>query len=266
MAPSFDLTGRVAVVTGAAGLLGVKHCEALAAAGAHVVGLELEQAPAAALAQRLSADYGVKCLGLGADIRQRADVQQAMMDVMETFGRVDILVNNARWLYRREELLPFEEFDVEVLRHDFSVQVEGALMCSQILGAQMVRQGRGSIVNIGSIYGLVAPDMRLYQDEAVKIGTPVSYAIAKSALLGLTQYLAAYWAPKGVRVNLLTPGGIRLEGRQSETFLKAYNARVPLGRMAEPDEMQGALVFLSSDASSYMTGSNLVVDGGWTAW
>jgi NAD(P)-dependent dehydrogenase (short-subunit alcohol dehydrogenase family) len=261
------MTGRVAVVTGASGMLGIKHCEALAETGAQVVGLDLDATAATALAERLTQEYGSKCLGLACDITSPEQVEQALTATLATFGRVDALINNARWMYKPEELLVFEQFKIETLQNDFRVQVEGALLCSQKFGAQMAKQGKGSIVNICSTYGLVAPDLRIYADEPIKVGAPVSYSITKSALVGFTKYLAAYWGPAGVRVNLLTPGGIRAEGRrQSDTFLQAYSQRVPMGRMAAPHEMQGAVVFLCSDASSYMTGTNLVVDGGWTAW
>ncbi len=262
----FDLTGRVAVVTGAVGLLGVKHCEALASAGAHVVCLDMKAEDANALATDLTARFSARCLGVACDITQPAQVQAACDEVMRAFGRVDALVNNARSGYAKQELVGFEDFDVQVVRRDFIVQVEGSVNCAQQFGAQMAKQGRGSIVNICSTYGVVAPNFQIYADEPIKFASPVSYSIAKSALIGLTQYLASYWGPAGVRANLLTPGGIRAESRQTQTFLDKYNARVPLGRMAQPTEMQGAIVFLCSDASSYMTGANLIVDGGWTAW
>jgi NAD(P)-dependent dehydrogenase (short-subunit alcohol dehydrogenase family) len=264
---AFDMTGKVAVVTGAAGLLGAKHCEALAEAGAHVVCLDIKLEDAQELAHQLTHRFGPRCLGVGCDIVQTEQVKSAALTVLGEFGRVDALVNNARSGYATEELVGFEDFDVRVIRRDFMVQVEGAVICAQHFGAQMAKQGNGSIVNICSTYGVVAPDLRIYQEEQVKFGTPVSYSVAKSALIGLTKYLASYWGVQNVRVNLLTPGGIRAEGRrQSDTFLNAYSYRVPLGRMARENEMQGAIVFLCSDASSYMTGANLVVDGGWTAW
>lgn len=257
---------RVAIVTGAVGLLGAKHCEALAAAGANVVCLDVKADEAHALAETLTARYGPECIAVECDITQPTQVANACAQVMRKFWHVDALVNNARGGYAKEELVGFEEFDVQVARRDFIVQVEGAINCSQKFGTEMARQGRGSIVNMCSTYGVVAPDLRIYSDEPIKFATPVAYSISKSALIGLTKYLASYWGPAGVRVNLLTPGGIRSEVRQTETFLSKYNARVPLGRMAQPTEMQGAIVFLCSDASSYMTGANLVVDGGWTAW
>ena len=262
----FDMTKRVAVVTGAAGLLGVKHCEALAEAGANVICLDIDAEGARELAKRLCDRFGTRCVGIGCDIADHNQVDQALIEVMSLFGKVDALVNNARRPYQKEELLPFEEFSMEVLRKDFRVQIEGAIICTQKLGAQMVKQRYGSIVNICSTYGIVGPDQRIYEDEAVSTGTPVSYSVVKSALVGLTRYLASYWGPVGVRVNLLTPGGIRREGRQTETFLRAYEERVPMRRMAMAGEMKGAIVFLCSDASSYMTGANLVIDGGWTAW
>ena len=262
----FDMTGRVAIVTGAVGLLGAKHCEVLASAGANVVCLDMKVEEANALAADLSERFSTRCIGVACDIAQPADVKSTCEHILNEFGHIDALVNNARSGYDKNELVGIEEFDVQVIRRDFIVQVEGSFNCAQQFGAQMAKQGRGSIVNICSTYGVAAPDFRIYSDEPIKIATPVSYSIAKSALVGLTNYLASYWGPAGVRANLLTPGGIRAEGRQTQTFLDKYNARVPLGRMAQPTEMQGAILFLCSDASSYMTGANLVVDGGWTTW
>lgn len=263
---SFDLSGHVAIVTGSAGLLGAKHCEVLAEAGANIVCLDLDLDAALRQANDLSSRMRGHSIGIGCDITNPSQVVNACTTVMQEFGRIDVLINNARAGYSPGELVEFENFDLGVLRRDLTVQVEGAVICCQKFGAEMVNQRHGSIVNICSTYGLVAPDLRIYRDEQIKNATPVSYSVAKSALIGLTKYLASYWGRSGVRVNLLTPGGIRSESRQSETFLKAYTDRVPLGRMANPDEMQGAILFLSSDASSYMTGANLVVDGGWTAW
>lgn len=260
------MTGRVAVVTGAVGLLGEKHCEALASVGAHVVCLDLKTDEANALAADLTRRFGQKAIGVTCDISDSADVARACELVLSEFGRVDALINNARGGYTKAELVGFEDFDVRVARRDYIIQVEGALNCSQKFGTQMAKQGGGSIVNMCSTYGVGAPDFKVYSDEPIKIATPIAYSISKSALIGMTKYLASYWGPKGVRVNLLTPGGIRSEARQTQTFLDKYNARTPLGRMAKPTEMQGAIVFLCSDASSYMTGANLVVDGGWTAW
>lgn len=262
----FEMNERVAIVTGAVGLLGVKHCEALASVGAHVVCLDVQATEAAMLAADLTARFSTRCLGIACDITQPAQVKTACAQVMREFGRVDALINNARSGYSKKELVGLEEFDVQIVRRDFIVQVEGAFNCAQQFGAQMAKQGRGSIVNICSTYGVVAPNFQIYADEPVKFASPISYSIAKSALIGLTNYLASYWGSSGVRANLLTPGGIRAESRQSQTFLDKYNARVPLGRMAQPTEMQGAIVFLCSDASSYMTGANLIVDGGWTTW
>lgn len=162
---------------------------------------------------------------------------------------------------------PFEHFPESSWDRVMDVNVKGIMLCCQVVGGQMADAGRGSIVNISSIYGIVSPDQRLYEyrrEAGEEFFKPVAYSASKSALLNLTRYLATYWADKNVRVNTVTFGGV-FNG-QDDRFLDAYTARVPLKRMAQPDEYNGAIVFLLSDASSYMTGSNLVIDGGWTAW
>ena len=280
--PTFSLSGKVAVVTGATGLLGRRHCAALAAAGAHVVATDLDAAACTALAGELSggaasgpaapAAAASEALGLAADITLPDQVKALRDAVLARFGRIDVLVNNAALNEKVEsplaagEVLRFENFPLDLWEGSLKVNVTGTFLCCQLLGGEMARQGAGSIVNVASTYAIVAPDQSLYRqpDGTQTFFKSAAYPTTKGAVLALTRFLAAYWGRSGVRVNALSPGGV--ENGQDEGFVSRYSARTPLGRMADPADYQGALVFLASDASSYMTGANLVVDGGWTAW
>jgi NAD(P)-dependent dehydrogenase (short-subunit alcohol dehydrogenase family) len=273
VAELFRLDGRVALVTGGAGLLGARYCGALLEAGARVVIGDLDTERALRLADELDPE---RALGLGLDVADEASVAGAVERAVGRFGRLDILVNNAALTVRgggerliQDYFAPFETYPRAVWDLAVSVNLTGMVLCAQAAGRQMLRQSGGVIVNISSTYGVVAPDQRLY--EGVKspyadagFNTPVSYAVTKTAVLGLTRYLATYWGRQNIRVNALTPHGVY--DNHDETFVRNFAYRSPLGRMARNDEYRGALLFLVSDASSYMTGANLVVDGGWTAW
>jgi NAD(P)-dependent dehydrogenase (short-subunit alcohol dehydrogenase family) len=272
----FRLDGRVALVTGGAGLLGRRYCEALLQAGARVVIGDLDGARAEALAAELDAE---QALGIRLDVTDHRSVTEAVEQASQRFTRLDILVNNAALTVRggserlspADYFAPFEDYKVDVWDQALRTNLTGMLLCAQAAGRQMLRQqpSGGVIVNISSTYGVVAPDQRLY--EGVKspyadtgFNTPVSYAVTKTAVLGLTRYLATYWGDKQIRVNALTPHGVF--DNHDESFVRNFVYRSPMGRMARNDEYRGALLFLVSDASSYMTGANLIVDGGWTAW
>lgn len=259
---SFRLHGRTAVVTGAAGLLGREFVRALAEAGANVVAADLNepglrQAPAA--------------LAVHVDATLPDSVQSMFDQAKSRFGRVDVLVNSTALDPKFDvgeaarHTQTFEDFPVEMWNRALAVNLTSMFLCCQAAARAMQVEGRGSIINIGSTYGLVGPDQRIYQrpGEPTRL-KPAYYSVSKAGVLGLTRYLATYFAGTNIRVNALTPGGVYHE--QDETFVRAYSARTVLGRMAGKDELNGALVFLASDASSYMTGANLVVDGGWTAW
>jgi NAD(P)-dependent dehydrogenase (short-subunit alcohol dehydrogenase family) len=181
--------------------------------------------------------------------------------VLDLFGRIDILVNNAQ-LRTSTMYVPFEELSIGDWNHILAVNLTGVFLCCQAIGPVMVQQCSGSIINMCSIYGVVAPDQRIYKDTS--FNTPAVYSTTKAGVLGLTRYLATYWAPFNVRVNAITPGGVF--NQHTDPFLSAYCERVPLGRMAKATELRGAIKFLASDAASYVTGHNLVVDGGWTVW
>jgi NAD(P)-dependent dehydrogenase (short-subunit alcohol dehydrogenase family) len=268
----FDLTGRVAIVTGGAGLLGYYHGAILAGAGAHVVLLDLAAANPQDRAMQMTAESGTKAIGIVCDITSEASIEDARKAIVERYGRIDILVNNAANNPKVEdgdtEWSRVENFSLAVWDADIRVGLTGAFLCSRIFGAEMVRGKSGVIVNVASDLAVIAPDQRLYRvdglpehEQPVK---PVTYSVVKAALLGLTRYLATYWNAGNIRVNAISPGGVFND--QPEVFLSRLKELIPLGRMAERDEYQGAILFLCSDASSYMTGANLVVDGGRTCW
>ncbi len=269
----FDLSGRVAVLTGGAGLLGRHYTRTLLSAGATVVVADVSAEQAANAAGEATAETGGKAIGWKLDVRDKADVQEMAAGVREKFGRIDILINNAAIDPKFDAALAsqqsntFEDYPLELWQQSLDVNLTGAFLCSQAVGKLMVGQGRGVIVNVSSTYGLVAPDQRLYRrmgEREQKLFKPAAYSVTKAGIAHLTRYLAAYWGGQNIRVNTLTPGGIF--NSQDDEFVTKYSARTPLGRMAEKHEMNGAMLFLVSDASSYMTGANLVVDGGWTAW
>jgi len=267
----FDLSGRVAVITGGAGLLGVEFCRTLAEAGAAVVVADVNQSAAFKIARQLE-ENGFKAIGSGLDVICPESTQGMVEQTLKEFGRLDILVNSAALdpKFDPQHVGPgssgaFEDYPLEAWKQALDVNLTGMFLVCQGAVHPMLAQGSGVIINICSMYGLVGPDQRLYQREGQPPRyKPVYYSVTKAGVLGLTNYLATYYAGWNIRVNALTPGGV-FNGHDEE-FLKAYSARSVLGRMAEVDEMNGALLFLASDASSYMTGANLIVDGGWTAW
>jgi len=269
----FDLTGRVAIITGGAGLLGEQHATAIAAAGGIPVLLDVDGEAAERKARTLADTFGVAASALAVDITQPSAVRAALNEVLSRYQRVDILLNNAANNPKQEntaetEWSRLETFPIRQWEADLAVGLTGAFLCSQVFGAEMARRGRGVIVNVASDLAVIAPDQRLYRRDGVPESQqpvkPVTYSVVKTALVGLTRYLATYWADRGVRVNAISPGGVR--NAQPDDFVARLSNLVPLGRMAEANEYQGAIVFLCSDASSYMTGANLVVDGGRSCW
>lgn len=270
----FDLTGQVAIVTGGVGLLGTEFCRTLAEAGAAVVVVDLNGPAAARVAESIK-NAGYRALAAPTDITQPASVQTMVDQTVAAFGRLDILVNSAALDPKFDPdavskgIAPgsFEEYPLEQWNAALNVNLTGMFLVTQACVKQMLAQGKkGSIINICSTYGLNGPDQRIYRktDGSQPAFKPVYYTVTKAGVLGFTKYLSAYYMETEIRVNALTPGGVF--NNHDETFAKNYAAKTILGRMAHKDEMNGALLFLASDASSYMTGNNLVVDGGWTAW
>jgi len=266
----FDLSGKIAVVTGGAGLLGQHFCAGLAESGATVVVVDLQKDKAQEFAKTLSVRYKTQTMGLGCDVSDPESVQAMTEQVVREFSVINILHNNAAG--KSDDLdaffSPFEEYSLDQWRKIMAVNLDGMFLVAQAVGKQMVVQGKGgSIIQTASIYGVMAPDHRIYEGSFYlgrQINTPAVYSASKAAVIGLTKYLATYWADKGIRVNTLTPGGI--ESGQNDNFNRRYSARIPMNRMAIAQEMVGALLYLASEASSYVTGQNIIVDGGLNAW
>ena len=269
----FDLRGCVAVVTGGVGLLGAEFCRTLAEAGAAVAVVDLNASASQSTADTLT-QSGYNALAVPADITQPESVNAAVDKVVSAFGRIDILVNSAALDPKfdpdavNKGLTPgaFEDYPLDLWNSALNVNLTGMFLMTQACVKPMIAQGKkGSIINICSTYGLNGPDQRIYIKEGRRVAfKPVYYTVTKAGVIGFTRYLAAYYAETEIRVNALTPGGVF--NNHEDYFVRNYSAKTILGRMARKDEMNGALLFLASDASSYMTGNNVVVDGGWTAW
>jgi 2-deoxy-D-gluconate 3-dehydrogenase len=266
----FDLTNRVAIVTGGAGFLGQQFSKALSEAGANVVVADIDQAAAVDCAEELSEKHN-PALGMGLDVTDTFSVQNLMDVTLEKFGQLDILVNSAALdpkfdnQNQSHHVTSFEEFPLQAWKEALDVNLTGMFLTCQYAAREMKKVGKGSLINICSIYGISGPDQRLYKSLGEpRQYKPVYYTVSKAGVLGLTKYIATYYEGTEIRCNALTPGGV--ERDHSQVFKDAYASRTVMGRMAHPHEMKGAVVFLASEASSYMTGTNLVVDGGWTAW
>jgi len=268
----FNLEGQVAIVTGGAGLLGTEFCKPLAEAGAAVVVADLNQDAADDVAKGLT-DAGYTAAGFGLDVTRLESTRELASDTVSRFGRLDILVNSAALDPKFDPgaaakgIAPgaFEDYPLEQWNAALNVNLTGIFLVTQACVKPMLEQGKGSIINICSTYGLNGPDQRIYIKDGKRVAfKPVYYTTTKAGVMGFTKYLAAYYAETEIRVNALTPGGVY--NNHEEYFVKNYSAKTIMGRMAKKDEMNGALLFLASDASSYMTGNNVVVDGGWTAW
>ncbi len=270
----FSLAGKVVVITGGAGLLGSKHAEAVAEAGGNPVLLDINQEKLETVAEKIKNDHNTDMLFFLCDITNKSEINKCLDKIIERFGRLDGLVNNAANDPKvgpgadTKTLTRFENLSEDYWNDDISVGLTGAFLCAQVFGHHMATHGGGVIVNIASDLAVIAPDQRIYQisglppeDQPVK---PVTYSVVKAGLIGLTKYLATYWAESGVRVNAISPGGIY--NGQDDDFVERLTYRIPLGRMATKDEYKASLVYLLSDASSYVTGINLIADGGRTCW
>lgn len=267
----FSVEDKIVVITGGLGLLGRQFSRALTERGACVAIFDLSADGGQLNDELRTAKSAGRLLLLEADVTDRASLESALAEVNRNWGTPEGLINSAALDSPpdapADENGPFETYPEASWDKVMDVNVKGVFLTCQVVGSQMTTAGRGSIISISSTYGLVSPDQRLYEYRRAQgqpFFKPVAYSASKSALFNLTRHLATYWASRNVRVNTLTFGGVF--NNQDERFREAYCGRVPLGRMADETEYNGAVIFLVSDASSYMTGANLVIDGGWTAW
>lgn len=263
----FRIEDKIVVITGGCGQLGRQFAGGLLAAGARVVLLDITSCDVS----KFGATVRDRVLLVNADVTRRDSLEAGLKLVTAKWGVPHALINNAALDSPPdapiEETGPFESYPESSWDRVMQVNSKGVFLCCQVIGGSMAVEGRGSIVNISSIYGMVSPNQQIYEHRRVRgeeFFKPVAYSASKSSLLNLTRYLATYWATRNVRVNTLTLAGVF--NNQDPQFLKSYTRHVPLGRMAEPRDYVGAVVFLVSDASGYMTGANMVIDGGWTAW
>lgn len=270
----FSLNGRVIIITGGAGLLGTKHAEAIAEAGGAPVLLDLNKEKLDAQVAILEKEYSITALGLVCDITKKKQILDCLEKIIALYGRIDGLVNNAAndpkvgSCADAKKLTRFENISEDYWNADLAVGLTGAFLCAQVFGHYMATHGGGVIVNVSSDLGVIAPDQRLYEQSGLPADSqpvkPVTYSVVKTGLIGLTRYLATYWNKEGVRVNTISPGGV-FNG-QNEGFVAKIAQRIPMGRMAHKDEYKASIVYLLSDASSYMNGHNLIIDGGRSCW
>ena len=266
----FDLEGRNIVITGASGLLGSQYANTLSSAGANIILLDIDTTKNEKLKSALVKKYKNKISAYTLDISNQIEVNKTSKKIIKDFKKIDGLINNAAYTTKGAKeksdnaFGTFENFPIDIWQKSLDINLSGVFFCSQAFGKIMAKQGKGVIVNIASTYGLVGADQRIYGKSGLNL--PISYAATKGAIVNFTRYLAAYWHGKNIRVNTLSPGGVMDKTYQEKSFIKKYSEKTILGRMANKDEYNGAILFLISDASSYMTGANLVVDGGWTSW
>lgn len=266
----FSLKGKIAIVTGGAGILGSHFCKGLADAGARVAVVDINIEEATKTASEITAEYKTEAKAFYCDLTSEESVKKMVQAVENEFGEINILHNNAAG--KSSDLnaffAPFEDYDLNQWKEIMSTNLDSMFLVAKHVGRVMKETGKGgSIIQTSSIYGVMGPDNRIYEGSYYldrQINTPAIYSASKAGVVGLTKYLATYWAKDGIRVNTITPGGV--ESGQNDKFKENYSNRIPLGRMAQPEEITGALVFLASDASSYVTGQNLIVDGGLSAW
>lgn len=263
----FDVSNEVVLITGVSGQLGGEYAKEFLINGARVVGLDIQSSNDS---NTLAMQYPSTYLFCECDVIKKESLQSALKDIESKFGAPTVLINNAALdsppNAPSEENGPFEDYPEASWDKVIDVNLKGVYLCCQVFGAAMAKAGYGSIINVASVYGLVSPDQNLYEYRRKRgevFYKPVAYSASKSGILNLTRYLAVYWARQNVRVNSLSIAGVF--NNQEQAFLENYCGRIPVGRMADPDEYNGSVLFLASKASKYMTGHNLVIDGGWTA-
>lgn len=272
---ALSLLDKTVVITGGAGLLGIQHGLAVAEFGGNPILIDLDEKKAKEAAHHINAEFNVKAKGLSVDITNEIDVRGVKDSIVDEYGGVDVLINNAannptmsNGNSGNKDWTSVVNFPIEIWNQDISVGLTGAFLCSKYFGSEMANNGGGVILNISSDLGVIAPDQRIYrkegEDKSTQSFKPVTYSVVKTGLIGLTKYLATYWTDEGVRVNALAPGGVYKE--QDEKFVKKLTQLIPMGRMANQSEYKAAIVFMVSQASSYMTGSIVNMDGGRTVW
>ena len=266
----FCLRNKVAVVTGGCGMLGEKFCEGLAAQGANIAIVDIDYKKAKKLSKKINLAYDTKSIPILCDLTIKKSVDQMVKKVLLEFGEINILVNNAASKTNSLKFFfkDYENYDLKTWKNIMSANLESMFLTTQTICAQMVKQKKGgSVIQVSSIYGMIAPDQRIYKGSSYlggKINTPAVYSVSKAGVIGLSRHLSTYYASKKIKVNTISPGGI--ESGQNKKFIQNYSKRVPMNRMGKAHELVGALIFLSSDASSYITGQNLIVDGGLSTW
>lgn len=269
----FSLKDKVIIITGGAGLLGEIHSETVLEAGGVSILLDINKQKLSEIAKNQRSKFGDRVLELYCDITSKKSIRNCLEQILKVYGRIDGLINNAANDPKADsnsinENTRFENISFERWEQDISVGLTGAFFCCQVFGEYMSKNNGGVIINIASDLSIISPDQRLYEKENIPSDLqpvkPITYSVVKSGILGLTKYLSTYWAKNKIRVNAISPGGVY--NNQSEEFLSRISERIPLQRMASPREYKGSMLYLLTDASSYMTGSNLIVDGGRTVW
>lgn len=271
----FTLENKVVLITGGTGLLGSQYAKILASAGANIILADIDEQKCQEKAKELEKEFGRKMLGIKTDVSKQEEVKNLVSEAEQEFGKVDVLVNNAAFNCPAEDkgnnFVDFTDYPLKLWQKSLNVNITGMFLCAQEVIRLMKKTNiKGSIINICSTYGLNAPDQRIYktikhpEDNSKKFTKPADYSTTKSGVLNFTRYLAALYGKEGIRINTLTPGGVF--DNQEEGFVKEYEYRTPLGKMADRTDYNGAILFLASNASRYMTGANLIVDGGWTCW
>jgi len=263
----FDITNQNIILTGSSGMLGTQFSHFLSEAGANVILVDIDEKKNKNLEKVLLKKYRTKPMAITTDISESSQIQDLEKKILKKYKKIDALVNNAAFHPKTKNFnvsKPLSSFPLDLWNKAIDVNLTGLFLLCQKIGSTMEKQNRGIIINISSIYGIVGPDPRIYGKS--KLNSPISYAATKGAIVNLTRYLATYWHRKNIRVNTLSIGGIKNDRYMDSVFIKKYSERTTIGRMANRNEYNGALLFLLTKASSYMTGSNLVVDGGWTSW
>jgi NAD(P)-dependent dehydrogenase (short-subunit alcohol dehydrogenase family) len=263
MRDKFDVKDKVIVISGSSGVMGQQYAEGLAQLGANLVLVDKKIDKSKLFVKNFSKEFKNKHIVIKTDLTSRSSIKSMVSKIIKKFGRIDVFINNAAFQEgKNERCVPFEQLSMQSWNNVLSVNLTGTMMCCQEIGKIMKKQHSGSIINISSIYGLIGADQRIYGKSG--LNSSVSYAATKGAIINMTRYLAAYWQNTGIRVNSLSLGGVK--NNQDPEFIKQYSKKTMIGRMGYKEEFVGAIIFLSSNASSYMTGSNLIIDGGWTAW